>query len=144
MPRLQLSSFDDVLAALDGQHLRLPPSAGRGLAHCAQGIECSLRGYPRKKPAIFRATVGKLAKRVFLRRGWMRHDTAADLPGCEPVGQDVTIDAGLRRLRAAIAAFRTYEGPLEPHFAYGACDRAEYERIHAMHIADHLQADIAP
>ncbi|MGS0758230.1 DUF1569 domain-containing protein [Roseateles sp. GG27B] len=29
---------------------------------------------------------------------------------------------------------------MAPHFVYGALDRADYERAHLMHLADHWQA----
>ncbi len=51
---------------------------------------------------------------------------------------DEVLAAGARRLRAAIALFRGHSGDLKPHVAYGAVDRARYEAVHAMHIANHL------
>ena len=46
----------------------------------------------------------------------------------------------LDRLRQAIGRFRGWSGPLQPHFAYGALDKAGYERAHAMHLANHFSA----
>ena len=36
--------------------------------------------------------------------------------------------------------FAAHTGPLQPHFAYGALDKAQYEQAHAMHLANHLSA----
>lgn len=133
---LRFTSFADVRAALD----RLAPTAaptgtGRALAHCAQSIELSQTGYPRLKPWLFRATIGRLAKRTFLRRGFMTHDTTAPIAGA-PELADLPVTEAVTRLRAAIAGFAA-GGELCPHLAYGPCSRAEYERLHAMHVADH-------
>lgn len=111
----------------------------RGIAHCAQGIELSLSGYPRLKPAWFRATVGRLALKVFLRRGEMRHDLEAAIPGAEDIPAGLSFADAVARLRRAVTAFDAHPGPLAPHFAYGALGRGQYERVHAMHLADHLR-----
>lgn len=139
---MSLRSLDDVTRALDA----LPaggPGAGddlaRALVHCAQSIEYSLVGYPALRSPVFRATVGKLAKRAFLRRGRMKHDTGAPIPGA-PAPQPVPVPEAAARLRRAIEAFRGHDGPLAPHLAYGACTRAEYDALHALHVADHLAA----
>jgi hypothetical protein len=31
-----------------------------------------------------------------------------------------------------------FDGELAPHLAFGKCTREEYEKIHSMHIAEHL------
>jgi hypothetical protein len=36
--------------------------------------------------------------------------------------------------------FAQHTGPLMPHFAYGALDKADYEQAHAMHLANHFSA----
>ena len=41
---------------------------------------------------------------------------------------------------AAVERFRTHAGPLAPHPVYGRCSAADYERLHAIHVADHLRA----
>ena len=109
------------------------------LVHAAQSIECSLHGFPEPKPAAFQRTAGALAFATFHALGRMRHDLAEPIPGVEALpapGADV--GAALARLRAAADAFRAFDAPLQPHFAYGALDRAEYEAAHAMHLANHL------
>lgn len=138
-----MRSFDEVRAALDG----LPPDAalegpwslGVALAHCAQSIELSMSGYPQLKGALFRAVIGPLAKRRFLSRGEMSHDTAAPVAGAPPIPPDTTASAGAQRLRAAMEAFEAFEGQPAEHLAYGPCNREEYVQLHAMHVADHLK-----
>ncbi len=132
-------SLDDVLAAipsaLNGE--RRNELAG-AVAHCAQSIELSVRGYPRHKSRLFQRTAGRLAFLWFSRKGAMSHDLTAAIPGAEPVAAD-SPEAALERLSAAVALFRSAEA-LQPHFAFGPLTRAEYERAHVMHIADHLAA----
>lgn len=138
---LRFTSFEDVRAALDRlDPTAAPTGAGRALAHCAQSIELSQTGYPRLKPWLFRATVGRLAKRTFLRRGFMKHDTTAPIAGAPDLPADLPIADAVTRLRAAIDEFGGHRDEPQPHLAYGRCSRAEYERLHAMHIADHWTA----
>ena len=44
--------------------------------------------------------------------------------------------AGLARFDGI--RFATFEGELAPHFAYGRVTKADYEALHAMHLANHL------
>lgn len=138
---MKLASFEDVLRDVDAVTQRANVDArilAAALAHCAQSIEFSLTGYPVMRSPVFRATIGRLAKRQFLRKGVMSHDTDAPIPGAsEP--SETTVESAAQRLRGAIAAFRAHEGPFAPHLAYGDCSREEYERLHSMHVADHLK-----
>lgn len=131
-----MQSFDDVLQRLDGLADR--PGLGWALAHCAQSIELSVTGFPTQKPALFQKTIGQFVLGRFLKKGAMSHDTNAPIPGAADVDRQTPTDAGRQRLKDAIARFRTHSGQLQPHVVYGPVDRARYERIHALHIANHL------
>lgn len=111
------------------------------LVHCAQSIEFSLLGFPESRSALFQNTVGAAAFKVFAARGRMSHNLAEPIPGA-PALQAHAPDASaaLVRLRKAAQDFVAHAGPLQPHFAYGALTRAEYEQAHAMHLAEHLSA----
>jgi hypothetical protein len=127
------------LAALPAPVRHTAWDLAQTLVHAAQSIECSLHGFPEHKPAAFQRTAGALAFATFHALGRMRHDLAEPIPGVEALpapGADV--GAALARLRAAAEAFRAWDAPLQPHFAYGALDKAEYEAAHAMHLANHL------
>jgi hypothetical protein len=144
---LRCTSFGDVLAALDRLPLVPPPPArpqrftpAQTLVHCAQSIEYSMSDYPRLRSGLFRATIGPLVKRKFLRGGAMTHDVAAGIAGAADPAADADLASAMARLRAAIAAFTAFDGALGPHLAYGACTKAEYEKLHSMHVADHLGA----
>jgi hypothetical protein len=145
---LRLANFDEVLRAVEG----LPPGASVGgpwtlaqvLAHCAQSIELSLSGFPRPRSALFRATAGRIAARTFVKRGYLHHDLQAPIPGAADLPSGLTLDAALSRVQSAVRQFRAHQGPLAPHFAYGSVSRADYEKLHAMHAADHLAAVTAP
>ena len=106
--------------------------------HCAQTIRYSVTGYPRLRPLAFRATVGKVAKRVFLARGAMRHPLAAGIDGAPPLLADLPVAAAVADLRQAVARFAAHQGPHAPHPAYGRCTHDQYDRLHAMHLAEHL------
>lgn len=131
-----MQSFDEVLKALDGVPDR--PGLGWALAHCAQSLELSVTGFPTQKPAWFQKTIGAFVLGRFLKKGAMSHDTAAAIAGAPDVDRATPAAVGAQRLRAAIALFRAHPGELQPHFVYGRVDRARYERVHAMHIANHL------
>lgn len=111
------------------------------LEHCAQSIEFSLQGFPAPKSALFQNTLGAAAFNVFALRGRMSHNLAEPIPGAPAL--DVSApdaSAALARLRKAVQDFAAHAGPLQPHFAYGALSRAQYEQAHAMHLANHLSA----
>lgn len=115
-----------------------PWSIGQMLVHCAQSLEYALSGFPENKSRLFRATVGKAALATFLLRGQLSHDLGAAIPGA-PALEPIEVEPALTRLYAAIDAFRAADHFAE-HFAYGAVDKARYDRVQAMHIADHLSS----
>ena len=108
------------------------------LEHCAQSIEFSLQGFPRMKPALFQDTVGALAFAAFNRRGAMHHGLTEAIPGA-PALAETDLAAAASRLLAAFDRFEAHPGPLQPHFAYGALDKAKYTRAHLLHLANHAQ-----
>ncbi|MEY4609257.1 MAG: hypothetical protein RL625_1474 [Gemmatimonadota bacterium] len=140
---LTLRSFAAVLQELDRLErahdaVRTPGwDVPHTLDHCARSITHSLQGFPVLKPAVFRATVGPMVFRVFDAMGQMRHDLLQEIPGDAPppirsLGDALTI------LRERIHTFDRWDGPLQPHFAYGRLTKAQYERAHCMHVANHL------
>jgi hypothetical protein len=108
------------------------------LEHLAQSIEFSLRGYPQARPAWFQHSAGALAFAVFAQRGRMQHGLTEPIPGAPALSAIALRDAS-HRLHAALQAFETHTGPLHPHFAYGALDKAAYARAHLLHVADHAR-----
>lgn len=136
-------TLDDALRWLDAME-RCPAPLSTGawplgsvLEHLAQSIEFSLHGFPQPKPALFQHTVGRLAWAVFRSRGRMNHGLAEPIPGAPALTAGPDWRTGAARLRAAIAAFQAHDGPMAPHFAYGAMDKADYAQAHALHIANH-------
>lgn len=94
------------------------------------------------KPLLFRRTVGPAAFQAFAWRGRMSHDLAEPIPGAPALDAGLEAADATARLQAALQAFRQATGPLRPHFAYGALDKADYELAHAMHLANHFSAFI--
>lgn len=141
---LRLCSFADVLRELErlekaGDTLRTPGwDAPRTLDHCGRSITHSLQGFPMLKPAVFRSTLGPVVFRVFDVMGQMRHDLRQEIPGDSPLAETRSLADALAGLRERILAFDRWRGPLHPHFAYGRLTKAQYERAHSMHVANHL------
>lgn len=143
----KIGSLDDIVPVLD--HLSgLRGAAPEGmnlyqtLVHCAQSLEYGIAGFPELKPRWFRASLGPLAASVFLYRGAMRHDLHAPIPKAPAIESEGDPAAAIIRLRNSIDRFRLAVrngSPLPPHFAYGAVAPAEYGRLQALHIADHLK-----
>lgn len=136
------TSFAEIRAELarigDAPSVNGPWTYAQILEHCAQSIEYSTTAYPKLRSTLFRATIGKIVKRKFLRQGFMTHDLAAPVPGAPDFDPKLGVSEARERLLAAMRALENAKGPLAPHLAFGDCTRAEYEKIHAMHIANHF------
>src|SRR5689334_17438134 len=96
------------------------------LQHCAQTIGYSVTGYPKLKPRPYRATVGALAKRVFLLRGATRHSLGAEIDGAPPLDPTLSVAEAVTRVSDAVRRFSGYQANHPPHPAYGACTHQEY------------------
>ena len=107
------------------------------LNHAAQSVEFSLRGFPELRSAVFRLTVGSAAFAVFDARGSMSHSLNEPIPGSPALAAGDALDGAIARALKALQDFEAHTGPLAPHFAYGALDKAQYTRAHLMHLANH-------
>jgi hypothetical protein len=112
-------------------------TVGQVLAHCAQSIDYSRTGFPTARGWLVRKLIGPMVMRKFLRQGFMKHDLDAPIPGAPPL-PELSAEEGVAKMRKAIADFQAHPGDFAPHFAYGPVSRDQYERLHAMHLADHL------
>lgn len=139
-PAPDLDTLLAELSALDPATVRFRGSwsAFTVFSHLAQSIEYSMTGYPAMKPALFRHTVGPLAFAAFETAGAMRHNLAEPIPGAPALPADGNVAESLARLTHALTTFRQWQGPLQPHFAYGALSHEEYTAAHLMHIRNHL------
>ena len=106
--------------------------------HCAQTIGYSVTGYPKLKPRLYRATVGALAKRVFLRSGAMRHPLGAEIDGAPPLDPGLGVTEAVARLTDAVQQFSSHQTSHAPHPAYGSCTHQEFAALHGMHLVEHL------
>ena len=66
-----------------------------------------------------------------------RFDLAEPIPGAPAIAQGQPLGPAIDRASAALRAFDAHAGALQPHFAYGALDKAAYTRAHLMHLANH-------
>ena len=110
------------------------------LVHLAQSIEYSMTGYPIQKSPLFQQVVGQTAFSVFSWRDQMRHDLTEPIPGSPAIAADTPLEHAALRLLTACAQFMQWEQALQPHFAYGSLTHAQYEKAHAMHLANHFAA----
>ncbi len=144
--QLSFTTLDEALAELTrlSQASTIQPHTtwnwGQTLTHLAQSIEYSMSDFPEAKSALLQRTVGAAAFGVFAWRGRMSHPLDDPIPGALALVADTDATAALARLKTAAQAFRDHAGPLQPHFAYGALRKAEYEQAHAMHLANHFSA----
>ncbi|WP_328752850.1 DUF1569 domain-containing protein [Streptomyces sp. NBC_00285] len=106
--------------------------------HCAQTVRYSVIGYPVLKPALYRATVGRMAKQVFLRRGAMKHPLGAEIDGAPPLDPGLAVSDAAADLADAVAVFNGHTADHATHPAYGRCTHDEFAQLHAMHLSDHL------
>ena len=107
------------------------------LQHAAQSIEFSIAGFPELRSPLFRKTVGPAAFALFDARGTMNHDLGEPIPGAPALDAQQSLKTAVQRLLDAMQAFSAHAGEFQPHFAYGTLSRAEYQRAHLMHLANH-------
>lgn len=142
---LTFSSLDEALRRIEdyAQHGIEPKSGAwslyKTLHHGAQSIEFSLVGYPAHKSSLFKATAGKLALHIFLAQGSMSHDITMPIPEAPIINDDGDAMQGFMRLQKAVEKFWQYTGPYKEHFAYGKLTKAQYDKVQALHLANHLQ-----
>lgn len=113
-------------------------SLAKTLHHGAQSIEFSLVGYPAHKSSLFKATAGKLALHIFLAKGSMSHDISMPIPQSPALPETNDAMQGFMRLQEAAQNFWNHQGAYQDHFAYGSLSKAQYDKIQALHLANHL------
>ncbi len=140
---LRFKNLDEALIELKSIETKKIQTTGEWnlaqvISHLAQSIEYSIIGFPELKNPIFRITLGKIAFSIFSNRGYMSHDLNAVIPGASELDKLTDIKIAFQRLFKAIDDFKNFQSELKPHFAYGNLDKSEYDKAHAMHIANHL------
>lgn len=108
------------------------------LTHCAESIEYSMIGFPKHKPAIIRKTIGRIVFKKFSSQGYMSHDLNAPIPGAPSVSTGNSLKDSVNRLIKAIGDFKSFKGEYKIHFVYDSLTKEEWEKAHAMHIANHF------
>jgi hypothetical protein len=141
---LTFSSLNDALRRIEefSKH-GLEPKSGhwslyKTLNHGAQSIEFSLQGYPAHKSSLFKQTAGKLALHIFLAKGSMSHDISMPIPDAPNIESDGDAMQGFTRLETAVQSFWNHQGAFKEHFAYGKLTKEQYDKIQALHLANHL------
>lgn len=91
------------------------------------------------KPTLFKKTIGKLAFKHFYKKGKMKHDLETGIPGIQDPADSTEAWLAIDKLMASIDQFLGFSEELKPHFAYGELTKEQYDKAHAMHIANHLE-----
>lgn len=68
----------------------------------------------------------------------MRHPLDEAIPGAAPLSEPSSQTLALKRLQQAFSDFAAYQGELQPHFAYGLLNHADYAQAHVLHLYNHL------
>lgn len=142
--RIVLGSLNETLRELDklekAQKILVPGdwNGNQVLHHCSQSIEYSISGYPIHKNFLFQKTIGRIVMNKFLSQGYMSHNLGDPIPGAPELPREESISTGLKRLRTAIQNFQSLSGKPAPHFVYGDASKSDYDKIHSMHVANHL------
>ena len=110
----------------------------QNLIHCAQSIEYSLTGYPKNRNPLFQQTLGTLVFNKFNKQGYMAHHLNEPIPKAPAIQPKGQLERAFFRVRKAIDDFQRHQGIYKEHFAYGELSKAEYDKAHAMHLADHF------
>ena len=136
-----LTSLLQQLQALRGKEIRHSGvwSASEVFQHCAQSIAGSLEGYPEHKSLLFQQSIGKLALHTFQAAGAMRHSLSEPIPGMAALNAQLPTAQALELLISQLQLFlQSSDADLQPHFAYGKLDKADYQAAHWLHISQHL------
>jgi len=135
MGQIRFKNLDEAEAYLRSHPVAMGSS---DLLHCAQSLECQVKGFPEHRHPLFQKSIGWLVSRVFLAMGKMKHDVSAPIPGLRE-DAELNHGAALARILDSIAAFRA-ASTIAPHFVYGAVSKSEADALQAHHIADHVTA----
>ncbi|WP_333609075.1 DUF1569 domain-containing protein [Arsukibacterium sp.] len=115
-----------------------PWNVSQILQHCAQSVRYSIYGYPASRSPWFQNSIGKLAVNAFAAKGQLHHDLDEPIPGAPDLEAGVPNDVAMRELIYHIQQFMDWQGPLQPHFAYGRLTKAQYYSAHYLHLQSHL------
>jgi hypothetical protein len=134
-------SFIEKISKMENPKISGEWDINQVLHHCAQSIEYSITGYPKNKNILIQKTIGKIVLHKFLSQGYMSHNLTDPIPGAEVLPSPSNdFNLGIKRLMSAIETFRIQSSNLAPHFVYGEVSKTDYEKVHAMHVANHFSA----
>lgn len=106
--------------------------------HLTQSVQGSYLGYPQLRASWFRHSIGPVALTAFKALGRMQHPLDETIPGMPDFVSEQTAATALAALIEALQRFEQAQ-QLQPHFAYGLLDHADFACAHRLHIEAHLQ-----
>ncbi|MCB1156760.1 MAG: DUF1569 domain-containing protein [Leptospiraceae bacterium] len=108
------------------------------LNHCAELIEFSMTEYPYAGFFAFlvRKLYGKIALQKMIKNGYMK--SGYPNPFAPKRREEGDVKQAARRLRNAIFSFRDFSGTFAVHPIFDRMEKETWEKLHAMHIANHF------
>lgn len=137
---LQLASFDKVMpevaVLLDGHETVGNWSLAQILNHLAGAMRMSVDGIAFRAPWILRKTLAPFVLRNVFKTGRLRDGIKLPEAALPRPGLDARAEA--EALCAALAYYAAATGPMADHPFFGRMSRADWDRLHLIHIAHHL------
>ena len=137
---IRLAGFDEVMpevmALLEGCETVGNWSLAQILNHLAGSMRMSVDGIDLRAPWIVRKLVAPLVLRQVFRTGAIRPGIKLTEPFLPRPGLDARAEA--EALREALAYYEKATGPRADHPFFGRLSRADWDRLHLIHIAHHL------
>ena len=137
---LRLASFNEVMpevaGLLDGHETVGNWTLGQILNHLAGALRMSVDGIDFRAPWILRKTVAPFARRHVFKTGRIRDGIKLPEAALPRPGLDARAEA--EGLREALEYYAAATGPMADHPFFGPMSRADWDRLHLIHIAHHL------
>ena len=115
-------------------------STGMIFTHLSQDVTCSMTGYPQKahQSGVVKALFGKplMSLMFFLGTTIPGHDVSELVLGLSRDNQSAR--DGLETLITVLTSFDGFSHQLADHYVYGKLSKAQYVRLHLIHIKEHL------
>ncbi len=138
---LRFSSADDCLAEVQSLHAGGYDQTGdwnlsQICEHMTAVYDRSIDGYSVKRPWIFRATIGRVARALVLRSGRIPSGVKAPAPALPT--KMLPEPESIARFQAALRRVTDHAGDFDSHPIFGRMSASDNKRLHLIHAAHHL------
>ena len=138
---LRFKTFEEALVELEKLEQGPVDTTGNWsffqiLEHCAGAIDRNMGGQMGQPSGFLKIVKGKFGKWKVLRQGYI--PSGITNPRVQPQRLEGDAKAAAAHLRESIRKFREYQGPLSQHPLFGKMNKAEWEKFHIYHMANHF------